>query len=740
MAKQKKQLRIRGTLFITNSSLIMLILFVLGVVYTQIENMSKDGITINLAGRQRMLSQRMTKEFLIFVEQGGKENLEQLKTSVWVFDVTLSALRSGGKGPSQLNRSNPQFVAVGAPSAAVASQLDKVTNIWLPLKRAFDDLNVDTKASNGLKEQLLKKNIPLLKTMNKAVFMMSQETSSSLNAMLKTVIGAAILAVLIGLYIFMNINALSRQFQSIIRQVFLQTRSMSACIKDLELVKNGLSNDSVHTLQLSREVANDHVVVKELVSNIQQSTSNTASQAEAISTATDNLSSNISTIASASEQSSINITTMASAAEEITANLSNVNSNLEQVDESVSSVAKAIEEVTSSLSQVRERCQAASLESQQANGKAQATSAVMEELALSANEIGQVVDMIKNIANQTNILALNASIEAAGAGEAGLGFSVVANEVKNLARQTNDATKTISDKIEEIQNKANRVSVANTEITDSISLIDSSNTEITSAVDTQADSINNIAQSIKNVAEASGEVTNSAKELNIAAQDVARSALEAAMGTQEVAKSASQAAESAETLSQQGRDIFSASQEVSISAQEAANSTTNANNMVQKILTNTSYVSGAVHHSSLLIDSMEIPGKKLQESVNIITLSPEPFDVEKIKMAHLGWLGKLEGVIRGRTLLKPEQVASGHECEFGKWYDNDGKGKFGELEIFKKVGEVHMRVHDVAKEAVKMVSDGDIPGAEEKMNMFSDIKDNLFNLLDQLYLEAAEKK
>ncbi|MBF0193291.1 MAG: type IV pili methyl-accepting chemotaxis transducer N-terminal domain-containing protein [Magnetococcales bacterium] len=735
-----KKLRIRSRLLITNGSLIMLIFFVLGVVYTQIENMSKDSITINLAGRQRMLSQRMTKEFLIFVEQGGQQNLDRLKTSVWVFDVTLDALIRGGEGPSQLNRKNPKFVSVGKPSAAVAKQLDKVTDIWRPLKKSFDNMGTDSAIPPNMKEHLLKNNIPLLKTMNKAVFMMSQESSASLKNMLQTVIGSAIFALFIGFYIVLNINALARQFQSVIRQVILQTRSMSACIKDLEIVKNGLYTDSMQTLHLSKEVSKDHEVVKELVSSIQQSTADTTLQAETISTATVDLSSNINIIASSSDQASANITTMASAAEEITANLSGVNNSLEQVDHSVGSIATAVKEVSASLEQVRVRCQTASKESKQANVKAQDTSQAMAELAVSAKEIGQVIDIIKRIADQTNILALNASIEAAGAGEAGTGFAVVANEVKSLARQTNEAAKTISDKVGDIQNRTNEVSTVNAEITDSIALIDLSNADISLSVDEQANSINEIAKSINNVSEASSEVTNNAKELNLAAQDVAKSALEAALGTQEMARSAAEAASSATILSQQGNEILLTSQTVSQSANEAATSTSNANDMVQKILTNTGYVNGAVHHSSLLIDSMEIPGKKLQESVNIITLSQEPFDVEKVKLAHLGWLGKLEGVIRGRSELKTDQVASGHECVFGKWYDNEGTSKFGQMEIFKKVGTVHMRVHEVAKETVKLVNQGNIAAAEEKMNLFSAIKDELFNLLDLLYIEAASKK
>lgn len=78
---------------------------------------------------------------------------------------------------------------------------------------------------------------------------------------------------------------------------------------------------------------------------------------------------------------------------------------------------------------------------------------------VSIQEIGKVVSVIDDIAAQTNLLALNATIEAASAGEAGRGFAVVANEVKELAKQTSEATNEIARKIEEIQtNTADAVS------------------------------------------------------------------------------------------------------------------------------------------------------------------------------------------------------------------------------------------------------------------------------------------
>ncbi|MBF0177662.1 MAG: CZB domain-containing protein [Magnetococcales bacterium] len=536
-----------------------------------------------------------------------------------------------------------------------------------------------------------------------------------------------------------EVNILADHFSKTIREVFLQSHSMAACVKDLGGVKVGLEEDSLRTLRLAETTAQDHEAVERQVTTIQGAVNDITEQVGTMSAASEQLSANIAAIATAAEEVSSNITTVASAAEEITANIAGVNTNLEQVDHSVTQVAKAVQEVTTSLEGVRKRCQLASEESRQANQQAQGTREVTKKLADSAREIGNMVEMIDSIADQTNMLALNASIEAAGAGEAGKGFAVVANEVKDLARQTSDATKMISEKIREIQDNTREVSEANDEITTSIGRIDQTTADITLSVDEQADSVNGIARSMSHVAEAAGEVTRNAKELNMAAQDVARSALEAAAGTGDVARSAAEASQAAGLLAHHNSDIHATAQRVAQSASETATSTINANQKVNEILRNTILVNGAIHHTALLIDSIAIPGHKLKDSVKDITIGDEPFDVQKIKWAHLQWLGKLENVIRGRAQLRPEQVASGHECDFGKWYDHDGTQRWSHLPIFGKVGTVHLRVHEVARETVRLVSEGHAAKAEENMNQFNGIKDELFDLLDQLYREAAEQ-
>ncbi len=157
------------------------------------------------------------------------------------------------------------------------------------------------------------------------------------------------------------------------------------------------------------------------------------------------------TISSAAEQVSVNLSEIARSSTVVNKSMDRVMDSAQRSSSNVSTIAAAVEEMTASLSEVRSRCQAAKQEAELAQGGANSTLQVMERLGNATREIGRVVGIINNIANQTNMLALNAAIEAAGAGEAGKGFSVVATEVKNLAKQTSEALQLVSSQVQAIQ-------------------------------------------------------------------------------------------------------------------------------------------------------------------------------------------------------------------------------------------------------------------------------------------------
>ncbi|MDG5813628.1 methyl-accepting chemotaxis protein [Chitinispirillales bacterium ANBcel5] len=240
----------------------------------------------------------------------------------------------------------------------------------------------------------------------------------------------------------------------------------------------------------SDSVANSAIVLTSKSSNMSQTAKEMSEQSSMITAATDKTSSNISTISSAAKEMS----------------------------DSAVSISTAVEEISASLNEVSLNCQKELSIVQSANKKAITNKNSMVQLNNAAKSIGKITVVINKIADKTNLLALNAMIEATSAGEAGKGFAVVANEIKELAKQTARATKEIEQQITKIQTDTQSAVLDIKDVAEIIGEVDSISHSIVSAVEEQSATINEVEKSIVKMStgarDVADNVTESAQELS----------------------------------------------------------------------------------------------------------------------------------------------------------------------------------------------------------------------------------
>ena len=225
---------------------------------------------------------------------------------------------------------------------------------------------------------------------------------------------------------------------------------------------------------------------------------------------------------------------MRSTAGETASLLTTVSSASEQASNNIQTVASASDQLAASIQEIGRQVDQSTSLSQGAVTSANKTSEQMQELRDAANRIGDVVQLISDIAEQTNLLALNATIEAARAGEAGKGFAVVASEVKGLATQTAKATTDIGKQISAIQ----------------------------SATGDAVGAIEGISQTINGMYEIAAAIAESVSQQDSATSEIASRVQQVAEGAQEVTATADNVQQSAAKTGAVSDDVLAASKEL----------------------------------------------------------------------------------------------------------------------------------------------------------------------------------
>ncbi|NPV87182.1 MAG: hypothetical protein HPY45_14385 [Anaerolineae bacterium] len=437
--------------------------------------------------------------------------------------------------------------------------------------------------------------------------------------------------------------------------------------------------------QLSAAAAQAGQATSQIVTTLEQvargvaqqteATTKTAASVEQMSRAIEGVSRGAQEQASAAAKASEITTRMNSAIQQVAGNAQEVTERSAEAAEAARKGSQTVEQTLTGMQAIKQRVD----ELAQRVG----------EMGQRSTQIGAIVETIEDIASQTNLLALNAAIEAARAGEHGKGFAVVADEVRKLAERASAATKEIGGLIRSIQETVNEavnsMELGAKDVQNGVALANEAGTALSAILD----AAETVYEQAKQASEATLRMNEAAAELVSAVDSVSAVIEENTAATEQMSAGSSEVTQAIES-------IASVSEENSAAIEEVSASTEEMNSQVEE-------VSASAHELAEMAKQLKtlVARFKLSENENFVE------QVEVFKEAHLDWVAKLRKMLAGELRLKEEEVASHTNCDLGKWYYGRGRSEFGGMAQFKAIEEPHTRMHQMCRQAVVSFNRGD---------------------------------
>lgn len=367
-----------------------------------------------------------------------------------------------------------------------------------------------------------------------------------------------------------------------------------------------------------------------------------------------------------------NASQLVSAATEIASSSEQMSRGAQQQTDQTAQVSSAVEEMAATIMETTKNAGDASQTAKQAANAArdgativaktmegmnriadvvQKSASTIQDLAKSSDKIGEIIGVIDDIADQTNLLALNAAIEAARAGEQGRGFAVVADEVRKLAERTTKATKEITEMIRGIQS----------DTVGAVGSMQKGITEVESGrqlADQAGESLNAILNHAQRVQEMVGQMASASEQQSAASNQISINIESIANVTKENASGVEQAAAAAEELSRQAEGL------------------------------------------SAMVGRFKLSGG----NTTALALA---------KNDHLNYMENLRRTIDGQVASSSWKGVDDHSCRFGKWYYSAEATEYAGLAEFRAIADPHKRVHHFGNLAVKSLQAGDKAGVKD---------------------------
>jgi len=336
--------------------------------------------------------------------------------------------------------------------------------------------------------------------------------SSTRTIILSFAVGGFVVGILVAFFIVRSITGGMARMVALIQHI----AGNNLAVDDMQVV----SED---------EIGKAGIALNKMKNSLREMIQSIASTAEHVASASEEISSSATQQAQGSETQKDQTSQVATAMQEMSSTVLQVSDNSNKAAEAARKAADTAKHggsiVEETLTKMRRIAESVG-----------GTAKKMEELGKSSDQIGRIIGVIDDIADQTNLLALNAAIEAARAGEQGRGFAVVADEVRKLAERTTTATKEIAQMIKNIQDETK---VAVTAMEAGTKQVEEGVTSTATAGDSLRqiiDMSNQVGEMITHIATAATEQSSATEQVNNNMDQIAQLVKESAVGAQQSAK------------------------------------------------------------------------------------------------------------------------------------------------------------------------------------------------------------
>ncbi len=562
-------IKLGGTIAI----MLLLALITVSGTFLLVQQRRDDAIAVNISGRQRMLSQRITK-FALLIGQGDEAAYIELATAADLYESSLRAMIDGN-----------EELGLEPASSFVRPQLDVVSELWTPFYADVQILTPDVDAATQAQiiSNIVSNNELLLVESDRVVQLYETESNENTSISLQFLYVIVALNVIIfgaGIYVIRKMlrqaAAISDTFAEIetgnyeVRTDVYTRDELGQMAHDLNqmlnrtlvLIQSETERDRIQEsiIRLLDEVAD--VAEGDLTSEANVTEDITGAIADSFNFMIEQLRHIIMDVQAATLQ-------VSSSANEIQTTAEHLAQGSDVQATQIVDTSAAIDEMSVSIQQVSESAiRSAEVANQALHSAQQGTLAVhdtiegmnrireqgqetakrIKRLGESSQEIGEIVQVIRDIAKRTSLLALNASLEAAAAGEAGRGFAVVAEDVKRLSQRSANATLQIAELIQSIQTETNAavsaMEATTREVVEGSTLSNEAGTAL-AEIETIS---NQLAELIQSISLAAKQQARGSENIARSMNDIAEVTQQTAAGTKQAAVSISNLANLAEGL------------------------------------------------------------------------------------------------------------------------------------------------------------------------------------------------